>query len=251
MSKVKANKHRSLKSILSVSCLTLALCFQSSTRADTTAVTPAGLDFSGFVNGAVGFSFTPTTNLAVTQVGYLDNGATAPIIKFWSDTNYVFASFNLAPGSGGNVMVYSNVTLTLFAGQRYSVTVQDGTSSPITFNGHTTFQVATQLSDYAGKIVLTNNFNNYGSGYYFQGPDFKFTNQVASVTIPDLSITQASQTNAIVLWPASPAGFILQQIASLDSTNWMNTTNTISTAGGTNQISDFTISNRFYRLYHP
>jgi hypothetical protein len=138
----------------------------------------------------------------------------------------------------------------LFAGQRYSITVQD-VPPPILINGHTTFQVATQLANYAGKIILTNGFNDYGSGFYFQGPDFKFTNQITSVTIPDLNIIQTSQTNVIVLWPASPAGFILQQIDALDSTNWLNNSNAISTISGTNQISDFTISNRFFRLYHP
>src|SRR5208282_786237 len=52
-------------------------------KADTDAVTPLAIYAEGYVVGGCGFSFTPTTNLAVTRVGYLDQGNSNPIIKFW------------------------------------------------------------------------------------------------------------------------------------------------------------------------
>jgi hypothetical protein len=254
MSKVTANERNILKFFQSVFCLMLALCFSNLAKADTTAVT-TGFGFSdyGYANGAVGFFFTPTTNIIVTQVGYLDYGASAPIINFWSGTNYIFASFNLAPGSNNGQMIYTNVALTLFAGQSYSVTLQDGQdgTSAIIINVHTNFQVAPLLSNYASEIVLSGAFTNCGPTYYIHGPDFMFTNQTEAITPPDLAIAQASQTNVIVLWPALPSGFILQQNSALDTTNWTIVTNTVSTINGTNQISDITISSRFFRLYHP
>src|SRR5581483_6830539 len=58
-------------------------------KADTTAVTPSDSSGVGYIDGAVGFSFTPVTNIVVTQIGYRDHGANTPVISFWSDTNYV------------------------------------------------------------------------------------------------------------------------------------------------------------------
>jgi hypothetical protein len=249
MSKMTASALRILKFALSVVWIMWALSFPNFAMADTSAVTSMGYSFSGEVSGAVGFSFTPATNIVVTQVGYLDKGAGAPIVSFWSDTNYVFASFSLPPGSGSDLMIYSNITMTLLAGQRYTITVQNGAA--ITFDVLTNFQVAPQLSNYAAQIVSSGAFTDYGSTYYIEGPDFTFTNQSGPVESPDLGIIQASQTNVIVFWPVSPAGFILQQNFSLDSTNWVSVTNAVSTVNGTNQISSIMAGNSFFRLYHP
>lgn len=90
-------------------------------RADIDAVTNAFNEGSGYINGGIAFSFSTTTNLAVTSVGYLNIGASNPIVSFWSDTNFPIASYKLIPGASSGVMVYSNVTLTLLAGRRYSI----------------------------------------------------------------------------------------------------------------------------------
>jgi hypothetical protein len=223
-------------------------------RADTNAVTPLNyaFGFRGYDYGAVGFSFTPSTNLAVTRVSYYDTGEAAPIISFWSSTNYVFASFQLAPGTGSYVMVYSNVSLQLLAGQLYAITLQDGTNM-VLFNAFTHLQTAPQVSNYAAQIYVfsTGGFTDYGTNYYFEGPDFSYNNLIGPVTTPVLQIAGASYTNAVVSWPAAPAGFILQQNSTLNSTNWMAVTNAVVTGTGTNQVSSPSSGINFFRLLHP
>ena len=228
------------------------LCAAAEAQADTTAVTPTGSSSAGFVSGAVGFSFTPTTNLTVTSVGYLDYGDGAPVIRFWSDTNYVFASFALPPGTHSATMIYSNVSLTLLAGQRYTVTVEDASATPLSFNYYTSFQAAPELANYTAQIYSSGSFADNGAGYYFQGPDFLYTNQAASVTSPQLTILQQSSTNVLLRWPASPSGFVLQDTPSLDAPIWAVLTNAMTTVNGTNEVSDVIgPGNSFYRLYHP
>lgn len=220
-------------------------------KADTTAVTTTtGADFAGYVSGA-GFSFTATTNLDVTQIGYLDfHAATAPTIRFWSGTNYVFATYVFPPGSSSGAMVYSNITLTLLAGQQYSVTVDDDAAPSIFCNGYGSFQVAPELSGFTAITGTTNSFSPV-PGYYLQGPDFTYTVQSGAVVSPALTIVAGSATNVLVSWSAATPGFVLQQIDALDSTNWINNADTMTTFNGTNQVSDVVDGNRFFRLYHP
>jgi len=60
------------------------------------------------------------------------------------------------------------------------------------------------------------------------------------------------KTNMVFTWPTNSAGFVLQQIASLGSTNWANVTNSITVMGTNNQV---VVSNpagvRFFRLMRP
>ncbi len=221
-------------------------------QADTNAVTTLNLAFIGYANGAVGFSFTPSTNLAITRVGYFDNGEVAPVISFWSSTNYVFASFQLAPGTASYATTYSNINLQLLAGQRYTITLKDGTN-PVLFNSYTNPQIAPQISNYAMQIYLfgTGGFTDYGSNYYLAGPNFSYTNLTGTVLVPSLKITRTNNSNAIVSWPTTPAGFILQQSSLLSANNWTTSTNSVSNVNGSNQISSPIIGNKFFRLLHP
>jgi hypothetical protein len=64
------------------------------------------------------------------------------------------------------------------------------------------------------------------------------------------ALTIARSLGGVVLdWPTSPAGFTLQQNPDLNTTNWVANTNSITTTGGTNEV---TISpatgNMFFRL---
>jgi|ERR1017187_9618648 hypothetical protein len=70
---------------------------------------------------------------------------------------------------------------------------------------------------------------------------------------PWLKIYLSGTASAVVAWPVpGSAGFVLQENLNLATTNWVNSSATISTSNNTNQI---TVSppagNKFFRLYHP
>jgi hypothetical protein len=69
--------------------------------------------------------------------------------------------------------------------------------------------------------------------------------------LPALSITLSANT-ALISWPASAAGFGLQENPDLNSKNW---TDSMITPAVTNQQNQLIVSisdgTRFYRLHHP
>jgi len=70
---------------------------------------------------------------------------------------------------------------------------------------------------------------------------------------PWLKIYLSGAASAVVAWPVpGSAGYVLQENLNLTATNWVNSSATILTGNGTNQI---TVSppagNKFFRLYHP
>ena len=69
---------------------------------------------------------------------------------------------------------------------------------------------------------------------------------------PLLSIRLTSANAAQVSWPSPSAGFVLQEISDLNTTNWVNAPQAV-TDNGTNKF--ITVSpptgNRFYRLFKP
>jgi hypothetical protein len=70
---------------------------------------------------------------------------------------------------------------------------------------------------------------------------------------PLLKILLSNTNTAIVSWPAPSVGWVLQQNTSVASpAGWSNATNTVTQAGGHNQIVVASPNgNRFYRLVHP
>lgn len=229
-------------------------------RADTNAVTMLVSDGVGYVNGAAGFSFTPATNLMVTRVGYLEYpNASNPIVSLWSGTNYRIANFPLKPGTNWGQMNYTNVSLVLLAGQRYALTAQDGpffAAHPFLVQAcysKTQFQVATQLLGYLGATVTTNGvWGNALSEVLLLGPNFSFQNQSGPVSPPVLEITRSNASTAILSWPASPAGYVLQQNGVMPATNWVLATNLVSVASGTNRVVVSPLKDDlFFRLIHP
>jgi hypothetical protein len=97
---------------------------------ESSAVNVSGYYANGYVNGFAGFSFTPTVNIAVNNVSYLDSGANAtPSITFWSGTN-ALVTYVLPPGSASNQWIsYTNTPLILNAGTSYSITLQNGSDT--------------------------------------------------------------------------------------------------------------------------
>ena len=225
--------------------------------ADTNAITGQGVPLTGgWVNGGAGFSFTPTTNLAVTRVGYYDNGPLNPIIRFWADTNYLIATFQLSPGSNTGLNVFSNIAsanLQLFTGQRYTVTLEDGASLVVVNVYENSFFTAPQLTNYLAQTFAraSGTFAPQGTNYYFAGPNFSFSNLPAISVPPELHIASLNSTGALLSWAESPAGYVPQQNFALDTSNWVVLTNAINPVNGSNQVIVPAISNNFFRLIHP
>lgn len=69
---------------------------------------------------------------------------------------------------------------------------------------------------------------------------------------PRLTIRLTSTNTALVLWPSPSVGFVLQQNADLDTSNWVATPQPV-TDNGTDRfiIVNPPAGNRFYRLFKP
>jgi hypothetical protein len=82
------------------------------------------------------------------------------------------------------------------------------------------------------------------------GGDYS-TQTITNFTFMSLA-TEAIQTSgnhAVVSWPASIAGYTLQESSSLNSGNWINVTNPVNVVNGQNEvIVPATGTNMFYRL---
>jgi len=69
---------------------------------------------------------------------------------------------------------------------------------------------------------------------------------------PKLSILPATNNAVVVAWPAPSTGWTLQQNSNIVAGVWVNSTDTITNVGGTNEIAvSPPLGNRFYRLSHP
>jgi hypothetical protein len=91
-----------------------------------------------------------------------------------------------------------------------------------------------------------------GGGYSLTGGFWSIISVVQTSGSPVLTIVH-SGNSVIVSWPASPAGFTLQQNTNLASTNsWMTSGYTITTLNGTNSITISPPSGHlFFRLLNP
>jgi hypothetical protein len=159
--------------------------FLASAKADTDALTVSG-GTGGYVIGGAGFYFVPSVDLTVTRVGYLDfpTGHEDPIVSIWSGTDHVIASYNLAPGTDSGLMIYTSASLSLTAGQPYSITLQEGPLSAgnlVTVQaggpavGIGQFQVAPELTAYTSEVVSsTGAFTPQTPNAYILGPNFSY-----------------------------------------------------------------------------
>ena len=91
-----------------------------------------------------------------------------------------------------------------------------------------------------------------GGGYSLTG-GFWSLYAVQTPGAPWLKIYLSGAASVVVAWPVpGSAGYVLQENLNLTTTNWVNSSATISTSNNTNQI---TVSppagNKFFRLYHP
>jgi hypothetical protein len=214
-----------------------------------------GNSIASYVHGAVGFSFVPTTNLLVTRVGFFDGDDFGDVlISVWSSTNTVIASYDLGPSTSSETAIYTNIALSLWAGQTYAITVQDGPLG----EGNTLVARA-YLPEAGGQIAVAPELAQYiaetvsPAGVFTPGGtnDFQFgVNFSYQVLIgPQLSIRRAGSNSAVVSWPSPSAGFVLQQNMNPGTTNWTDYTGATNDDGTSKSV---TISpaagNMFFRL---
>ena len=69
---------------------------------------------------------------------------------------------------------------------------------------------------------------------------------------PLLTIRFTATNTAIVSWPSSSTGFLLQQNDDLNTPNWITAPQSVSDNGTSKFILvTSTVGNRFYRLFKP
>jgi hypothetical protein len=114
------------------------------------------------------------------------------------------------------------------------ITWTPGTNQCPSTNTITTVAMATDAFDQINPVLTaTNSFTVF-------------------VVQPVLSI-QLTQTNSVVISWSSPAtGFVLQQNAALNTTNWVNNAGPTNVVNGQNQVTVLPpAGTNFYRLLHP
>jgi hypothetical protein len=229
----------------------------SATAADALAVTNGAPFAGGYAFGAPGFTFTPKTNLTVTSVGYWNSGLSSPVIRFWADTNIPMATFQLAASPSVNAMVYSNATLTLLGGHRYSITLQEGlvlANSFMLLNYFETpdFRPASVLTNYTATFINPSGvFTNGTSNSFLSGPNFTFQTGAATPLAPPLNIAANGPSEAVLSWPDAP-GFVLQHRVAFTETNWAFAPLAVVASGGTNRATLTPLPDSgYFRLIYP
>jgi len=93
---------------------------------------------------------------------------------------------------------------------------------------------------------------NWAGGYVTNGQILEAVFGVNLPSSPLLSV-QLTPTNAVVIsWPDASTDFNLQQNGNVNSTNWVNVTNTPIIAGGQKQVIVAPpVGTQFYRLKYP
>jgi hypothetical protein len=207
-----------LKSFMFVSAL--ALLPAAPMRAGLTlSMTPSAQ--SGLTNNEIYLTGTLantslTTNLFLNSVQITLNGTATNFLA--ADTNAFFANVPgiLLPGENYNDVVFAVAV--------------NASAHPTNFSGTVTIQGGAD-------IFSTNNL----------------TTQTFQVSVPPAAVVMArSGTNLIISWQSPPTGFVLQQISSLNGTNWVAATSTPVFTNGQNQVVLSPSTNsQFYRLKYP
>jgi hypothetical protein len=257
---------KTLTQSLLVPTLLLAL-HRFDARGDTDAVAfppsaSLSLQVVGYLNGGVGWSFVPKTNLLVTWVGYKNDYATTEGIAglrmtFWSSTNTVVASYlseDLAASAEAdtNRVVYGRIRpLLLTSETQYFITSDLGTNTQIVevFSPDSTqtdtpfFRAAPELA-YRGvyDYDVANGFlrgDSFGVENLLLGPTFRF--RVASEAVPHLKIELAADV-LMLSWPTNTPACVIDTSKSIADANWQEMTDTphASIVGG-----------RYFFAYRP
>jgi uncharacterized repeat protein (TIGR03803 family) len=230
-------------------------CLSANTQSNILAVESSGARIAiGYIEGAIGFSFVPTENLTVTQVGYLAENQADPVISFWTGTNVMASYPQPAPDpSSTNQMIYAGISpLSLTAGQQYAITLQDGSLSSSNALIVEVFpaQVSPGITNYTpeefsgGSVYLpTNSVVIYGPDFYYQG--------ATTAPPPDLSIHIVG-TNAVLRFSTICNGvYDIESTTNLVSSPWSAIASGVLGTDGVVTYIDIggaTVRQRFYRV---
>ena len=168
--------------VVSLVTAILFICCLNETKADTIAFAPTGLSLiPGEPAGNDGLFFTPTVNISVTELGYVDCGFTVghPVGLYDVTASILLASTTI---TGSSTLTsnfrYNLITpITLTAGHQYAIVgtftpgtgpdrgyqaVSDGAATQITFQGY----------KYDTSSTLNLPTTSYPSSIF--GPDFQY-----------------------------------------------------------------------------
>jgi uncharacterized repeat protein (TIGR03803 family) len=231
-------------------------CLSANNQTSILAVEGSGAEIvTGYIEGAIGFSFVPTENLTVTQVGYMSEIQADPVISFWAGTNVMASYPQPAPDlSSTNQMIYASISpLNLTAGQQYAITLQDGSlssSNELIVRGFLAVQVSPGITNYTPEALSGGSVYTYTNSVVLFGPDFYY--QVATTEPPpDLSIHIVG-TNAVLRFSTVCNGvYDIESTTNLVSSPWSAiASNVLGTDGVVTyiDIGGATVRQRFYRV---
>ena len=106
-----------------------------------------------------------------------------------------------------------------------------------------------------GQYLVNGTIGQHDAGGPMTGGGFSLTGgfwslfAVQTPGAPLLRIQMTATNTVLLAWPASSAGFALQQSTDAAAMNWMTVTNAWNVVGGENQVMVSTPNgNQFYRL---
>jgi hypothetical protein len=89
-----------------------------------------------------------------------------------------------------------------------------------------------------------------GGGYSLTGGFWYIATQMPGA--PTLRLFLTSTNTVVLAWPASPAGFHLEQKTALNAVGWSFVTNVVNAVSGENRVIISPLMDyRFYRLVYP
>lgn len=163
----------------------------------------------GYVNGGTAWSFTPTTNLSVTEVGTIAFGSPVTV-KVWQNTDSLLGSYAFTgAGESGSLQYTGIAPLTLLAGNAYSISVQNADPGSPTiivkaygnnYPSLSPFELSSHLTDYTSYLISTNGTWTAqtpppGSSILYLGPTFRFD------AVPEPSSFALLLATVAVAWP--------------------------------------------------
>jgi hypothetical protein len=160
------------------------------------------------------------------------------------------------PTATGPAITTEPISQTVTAGANVTFTVAATGTAPLTYQ----WQKNTVNITGATNDTLTLNAVTAGDAGSFvvvvSNAAGSVPSTAATLTVNATSVTlliaRTDLNTTLISWDASVTGFALQEKSDLNITNWVDVTNAVVAANGTNQVSITPlISNRFYRLFHP
>jgi hypothetical protein len=204
---------------------------QNDPRGTLACGAPGGtLGFAGYV-GAVS-NISPSVALCLNTY--------SPIGYSWNDNGDAYSPVQVAPGSV-NLQSGDPINITVsYASGTVAITLVDT-------NAQTSFSTNLHVGDITSVLGTNTAYVGFGGSEGYATSLQTITNFMFT-SIP-LSISVTPTNWALLTWPQTYAGYVLQQSSDLSSpSNWVNVTSTATLTNGLYQIVVPTTGSAFYRL---